>query len=580
MLSEAGLTAGIIRATVVRRIGETRELICNNKIGVAPGVAGFIDLKLDTAGEGSLDLVVEAFDGATLLAQGAILGLNKRPRPKSFSVHLVRSQAFTCANTVMNEPRAFHSATPLPNGEVLIFGGVIRDEVDTSFGPKDLLLTNSVEIYDPNAGSFILIEHHSLPTPRAFHTALLMDGPMEGPYDLLLVGGIASRDGERGGIGGAPVKIGGPEDALPIVPGPGGVAASSVLIRYTPWSSQPRVDSFPDPPVLKPRMLHSGAEVTFSTVAPAGGDGAESGDADGATGSARFTRGFLFVGGMGAYPKGRMSALDDLELLPDRGRTRHLGPFTLQVSRVGAMTAQLSSSTALVFGGNLDSPTTHLVREAAELIQLDDQSMESSVATLEKLSSALVHPVAHGTLTSSVDHHGVYSILLAGGLTVSTGRAKDLQSAPSALRMSQVGRKIRVRSVDTSEFESVAYHQATELNNGEVLLTGGYPASCPASFLCGSRRVYRYDPRRSDALIARERSGEDSTVELIDARMGHQVTLLANGTLLVTGGLDHDATAGRVKVLRSAEVYNPSIGNSTTDHFGRPPGEIRGQLCP
>ena len=80
-----------------------------------------------------------------------------------------------------NVPRAYHTATLLPNGEVLIAGGEVAG----------LQTTTSVELYDPNAGSFTLAGNMS--APRYNHTAtLLNDGR------VLIAEGVS---GSGGGIG-------------------------------------------------------------------------------------------------------------------------------------------------------------------------------------------------------------------------------------------------------------------------------------------------------------------------------------------------------------------------------------------
>jgi hypothetical protein len=77
----------------------------------------------------------------------------------------------------MSEPRAGHTATLLPDGRVLLIGGMISVRGDE-------VLTASTEIYDPQTGA--IRPSGKLSTPRAGHTAtLLPDG------DVLVTGGGA-----------------------------------------------------------------------------------------------------------------------------------------------------------------------------------------------------------------------------------------------------------------------------------------------------------------------------------------------------------------------------------------------------
>ena len=88
-------------------------------------------------------------------------------------------------------------------------------------------------------------------------------------------------------------------------------------------------------------------------------------------------------------------------------------------------------------------------------------------------------------------------------------------------------------------------HTATMLANGLVLITGGTGAATLAS-------AELYDP----AARAWKPTGSMKT-----ARSGHTATLLANGMVLVTGGCC-DASAGALPLtsLTSAELYDPATG--------------------
>jgi N-acetylneuraminic acid mutarotase len=64
----------------------------------------------------------------------------------------------------MNVARSGHTATLLPNGEVLVAGGA----TNSGSGP----ITASVELYDPSTNSWAV--QTSMSTPREFHTATLL----------------------------------------------------------------------------------------------------------------------------------------------------------------------------------------------------------------------------------------------------------------------------------------------------------------------------------------------------------------------------------------------------------------------
>jgi hypothetical protein len=75
----------------------------------------------------------------------------------------------------MTSPRSGHTATLLPNGEVLIAGGA-RDQTLTD--------SDSAEIYDPATGSFL--STGSMAVKRCSHTATLL------PNDTVLFAGGGS----------------------------------------------------------------------------------------------------------------------------------------------------------------------------------------------------------------------------------------------------------------------------------------------------------------------------------------------------------------------------------------------------
>ncbi|MFZ0462970.1 MAG: kelch repeat-containing protein, partial [Candidatus Acidiferrales bacterium] len=82
---------------------------------------------------------------------------------------------------------------------------------------------------------------------------------------------------------------------------------------------------------------------------------------------------------------------------------------------------------------------------------------------------------------------------------------------------------------------------ATLLNNGEVLIVGGYNYST-RTYLTGAEL---YNPLTGTFSV---------TGSLHTARMNHTATLLQNGMVLVVGG--HNTTGN----ITSAELYNPSTG--------------------
>jgi hypothetical protein len=520
------LNASTLRLSVIRRAIAGPALVCDTVIGA--GSAGRADLTLDTSDASArLDLLVEAFDSAQpprRLAIGSVVGINRRPRLDALQVVLARAGRSSCTAAPMGAARAFHSATTLPNGQILLFGGVARI---ASGGADQLWLTPSAEVYDPRTGAFHAIAG-DLPAPRAMHTALLLDGPSDGPYDVLLAGGIAAKSGSTDPV----LRVGGATDALPLVPATGAVAASSVVLRVYPWADPPQAQQLGASPELRTRMLHAATVASGKT---------------------------LLLGGASDFnpSDGKWTAARDVELLPVAGTTWHSGPFPLQRPRLGAVAGELSSTAVLLFGGNLLSETAKVATEAAEIIKLDDPP-SSALADIETGSTERVASVAHATLTRVAQGE----LLLAGGFGVEGNRAVTPRQQRPVLRMTLVADKLRVTEV-TGAFTPAGYLAAAPFTGG-VLLCGGKPASCSSGAICGSDKVYRFTA--ADGSLVTEG-------QLIAPRMGHALTTLDESTLLVSGGLDQDGTG--VVSLSSAEL----MGIDGGDLFGRGAAMASGSRC-
>ncbi|MEQ1875102.1 MAG: kelch repeat-containing protein [Bdellovibrionia bacterium] len=132
-----------------------------------------------------------------------------------------------------------------------------------------------------------------------------------------------------------------------------------------------------------------------------------------------------------------------------------------------------------------------------------------------------------------------------------------------------------------------AAHTATKLNNGKILIAGGYVDSPSSSIKELSAKVEIYDPVTQTSVFAADMSvpqarhtatllndgrvlvlgtgtGEiydpatntwTATGQLIAPRSGHTANLLPDGRVFVTGG-------GNSSELNSAEIFNPATGVS------------------
>lgn len=357
-----------------------------------------------------------------------------------------------------------------------------------------------------------------LPVGRVFHSALLLPGAVEGPYDIWLTGGLVSQEHHTLF---QPVVVVGDKDApFPLVPGPGAAPAPSVLIRYFPWADPPQVQQLAGSPQLESRIFPAVAKTENHTI---------------------------LVGGAKGYASLAFTFQDHVEVVKHGPPVVHQGPFPLLQSRVGAMAAVFSNNQILVYGGNLGSSAPEINTKAMELVQLDP--VKSVAAVVEADSVGRIVSSAHGTLTPTVNQ----DLLLVGGFTVEPGKARSLREKRPVLRLSRVKNEIRVTEVKTTGFVTVAYHAAVALRE-DVIVSGGTTAACPTKGLCGTAGIFRYQSQ-SDALVAQSL--------LHVPRMGHCMTLLLDGTMLITGGLSH--AGSELLATTAAELYAPAM----TDLWGR-----------
>jgi len=118
-------------------------------------------------------------------------------------------------------------------------------------------------------------------------------------------------------------------------------------------------------------------------------------------------------------------------------------------------------------------------------------------------------------------------VLVAGGYNSSAGRLDSAELYdPDTGTWSTTGNLVTARSS----------HTATLLDNGKVLVAGG---SGPESIILNTSEVY--DPTRETWSPAGN---------LVTGRSGHKATLLQDGTVLAAGGLDSNYNS-----INNAELY-------------------------
>lgn len=139
---------------------------------------------------------------------------------------------------------------------------------------------------------------------------------------------------------------------------------------------------------------------------------------------------------------------------------------------------------------------------------------------------------------NSPRYHHTATLLFNGGVLVAGG----YDNSPNSLATAELFNFITEKWTKTGSMnDSRGDHDATRLKNGQVLVTGGFSNN--------SSSIYDYKILATAELFNPVTRRWQRTGSMTVPRANHTSTLLANGTVLVTGG-DND-----VGITNGAEVY-------------------------
>jgi len=161
--------------------------------------------------------------------------------------------------------------------------------------------------------------------------------------------------------------------------------------------------------------------------------------------------------------------------------------------------------------------------------------------------------VEEGASGGTITGDGLYTAPMSGGPFHVTARsvADPSQSATAAVVLTDGG----FRMLNTSTLVPRIAHTATLLSNGKVLIAGGSECDaneCSTDFeglTRGLSSAELFDPATEIFSV---------TGPMSIARAGHTATLLNDGTVLVTGGMNPGGGSDR-----TAEIYDPATGSFT-----------------
>jgi hypothetical protein len=514
------------------------------------------NLKLPLGGADTVDLYAEGFREAAVddplnatvgkfrrVATGALLGLSGKSKTID-PLRMFPVETFRCVDARLKRARAFHSATRLPSGHVLIVGGVVASPSDTSaeaLTMNRLYLIGDAELYDPSTGKFKTVME-AAPTPRAFHqAALLNDKP---PYQILLVGGVTIKDPtmpaldvNTGGLG-EPRLV--PFDTSQTFPVPLTTkAAGAELLVYDPSTgvaTRTDVNGFP--------------ASAFPGAAALGAAG---------------TDGVVLAGGIAYGNPPDMIVASTKTAVQRAGETApRMG--TGQASRLGGTVTPLGGDTALVWGGA--TADTDPVGELLTGLGAGSSMMSAAV------SAGTTPMTQFHTATMFGSGSGMSQILVTGGFILDSGKATQPPAPADAARIVSVGTGGMATAtavtlgggyvadtmcMNAKRYRPAGWESAVGLSRGRVLVTGGAPTYIASgggcndcdiggSLLCSLKQASLFTPPSTLAPAA-------ETLEI--GRFGHSSTLLGDGAVLIVGGMTLPVAGMPSRTVPDAEVYNP-----------------------
>lgn len=518
-------------------------------------------------------VIVEAFknselvyvgrrEGMEIKADGSGMVFMRPTRRASEAYEQSKHLGLSCVDP-QRAPRAFHSATLLPNGEVLLYGGLVNKLDGATLDPAEAYASNTVEVYQPNYDpereyNFRVVVGQSLPR-RAFHHAVLLPSDPAGPYyNVLVVGGVMPSDQQK------PTPVVRLASEFVFSPHPSGIAAPALLLRYYP--AENRIDSqqldhlpkamFPAVAVKGKKLAMAGGAATWKDTDPKG-----------------------FAGEMFVH-------WIDLDEMP----TEKSAALTMKNTRVGHAIALLGTDGQVVVGGHMDGNAN----DDGEYLPVGTTTFQTTsfpppvgVTRMASIWHTLT-PVGSSD-RDLLDGNLPQKALWAGGMLLSdtgnppnpalreTGPNPDQRPQDVALALVQqdvppVTTIVNTGSGDTllpGHFQSVGYHAAVGLYDGSVLLTGGKVGKKQQIAACGTEspycasnqiKLYGYVQGSFELIAPPVSEGWELNVP----RMGHRMTRLLDNSVLITGGVNLAPTKNG-QSLTQAELFLPRTGDKTED---------------
>lgn len=562
----AVLRDGTVRLSVLQKQGTGWQFQCDIK-ATLPDDHPSIDL--GTTDRSQYAFFAELFDASgKRVYTGAVQGKSSAAADGSAGIlPMFEVGSWNCPASGMVGPRAFHSATALPGGEVLIYGGV---ETGVVAGISDSMgVIDTVEMYDPAKAAFQTVSVAGKgPIARAFHQVAVLSAT-DTQVKLMVFGGVTAPRGRQvltTPFNNAPLRLAPCGEAAPA--GPELLTLKFDAGKWTVTSEavgQTDTAAFAGTTALPQGGLVSVAGAKFSStppctmsifvdlLKPTAGTAVQKAVAwSGASGE---------VFGSGAFSSGFLAP-----------------SLTL-----------LSKSSALALGGSWPASSTMTPPMTALLLTGLPEAPAAQTAMAQSVAGVATAFHTATRIGGPLDASPAFpvDVLVTGGFqltdsaTPSPGQppsaanavrvytVKDATSAPNESAITPY--QVATCGSSSAHYRPAAYEAASATASGRrVVITGGSAtqvAGCndcetasDTSLLCTLTQSSLYD--------ATSRSLSRLPAMAV-ARFGHQQTLLQDGGILVTGGLTRKM-GQTTEVTSEAEIYNPRSSNTSTADLDDP----------
>jgi N-acetylneuraminic acid mutarotase len=249
----------------------------------------------------------------------------------------------------------------------------------------------------------------------------------------------------------------------------------------------------------------------------------------------------LVVGGFGAAYDGPAAATNSTELYDSATRAFSQTANMAQARAAHTATLLLNGKVLITGGANIGGWGFPFYGSAMAAAEIYDPATNTFTATGSMGTARFGH-------TATLLPSG--KVLIAGGFT-----SAEVNQEAASLASAEVYDPVTGTFSPAGEMTVTrGGHTATLLQDGRVLITGGYAAAGPSTTVASSAELYQ----PSTGVFA-------SAGKMTASREEHTATLLTNGQVLIAGG----ATA--TEVLATTELYDPAMGMfAGTDSMATP----------